>query len=125
MALETIRHLPTRSEGLGSKKQKDQKQPPNVVAPIADAVPGPPQEPWYSRVLHALLNYRAKKNLNNSLSHSVSKVVTHRSSSSGSSEQLCGIRTVKGPLSPVLTIARENPGKHSFIHSTNHNECLM
>lgn len=39
----------------------------------------------------------------------------HRSSASGSSEQLCGIKTGKEPLSPVLTIARGKLGKHSFI----------
>lgn len=97
-----MRHQATGSKSLGSKKQKEQEQHPRVVAPIADAAPDPPQDSWYSRLLHALLNGRTKKNLKNSLFHSVSKVVTQRRSASGSSEQSCGIRTVEEPLSVVV-----------------------
>lgn len=94
-----MRHQATGSKNLGSKKQKEQEQHPGAVAPIADAVPDPPQD---SCVLHALLNGRTKKNLKNSLFHSVSEVVTHRRSASGSSEQSCGIRTVEEPLSVLF-----------------------
>lgn len=69
-----------------------------VLSPIADAASMLPRAFTVPACLKRF-NYRAKKSLNNSLSHSVVKLATWK-------------RTVKEPEA-----ARENLGKQAFTHS--------